>query len=111
MPQLNFLSPDEGCRFSIDYWSNPLHPENHTHFSISIADHKGAIVRTLYTQVPLEVTHELPMEVGRACWEAWLFGEMNDVAVAFSQVSTKWKAEAHNRRRIMELGGPYQHSS
>lgn len=108
MPQLNFLDQSEGNRFSIDYWSNPLHPENHCHFSVTIADHVGNIKWSLYTQVPTEVIHELPLQVGRACWEAWLFGEQEDVKTAFQSVSKIWKREARDRRRQAELGGPYR---
>lgn len=108
MPQLNFLDQSEGNRFSIDYWSNPLLPEDHCHFSITVADHVGNIKNVLYCKVPLEVIHELPLETGRACWEAWLFGDWVDVKDAFRGVTKVWKNEARARRRAAELGGPSQ---
>lgn len=105
MPQLDLLSGDSpGSAFQIDYWSDPLHPEDEAKLTVTIRDKRGRPTQVLFTRVACEVIHELVSEISKACWEAWLFGEAMDVKHAFNATVAKWNREANTRRRNLELG-------
>lgn len=106
MPQMDIFNPDlVGSRFEASYWSEPLNPDAPGHFSIVIKNGQGTVVDSLYTRVPLDVTHEMPAALMRPCYEAWLFGDRASLKRIFNATATAWKLESQDRRHRAEGRG------
>lgn len=100
MPQLsiNVGSDRNPVRFVAEYHVDPVEPDAEAELTIRSVNGQGDWIDFAYLRVPGEVVHEMVVDLLRASWEAWLFGEPGSIRKVCGVIKTAWREEAAARR-------------
>lgn len=100
MPQMTIEKIHTPCGFTVDYAWNPLAPDRDARLTVSLLNVRGEPVDFATATIPSNVVHEAVVDLVRASWEAYLFGEMGDLRPAFRRVLLSWCDESVRRADI-----------
>lgn len=97
MPQLDLYGGSNRSTISWSYSINPLRPHDPAMFYVTISGGRGAAIEYGLMMCPLNVIHEGISKALIGSWEAYLFGEVDDVRKVIGKTS-KW-AKIESLRR------------
>lgn len=90
MPQLDLYGE---CRRTAIHWSysiDPLQPTDRPMFYVSVTGHGQLAVEHGLVMPPLNVVHEEVSDLLQVTWDAYLFGEPDDVRKATGSSHKRW---------------------
>lgn len=100
MPQLDLLRGPTRTAISWHYSIDPLKPEGEPMFSVMVHGPRSLTVEYGLWHPPLNVIHEAVTEMLVGSWEAYLFGEPDDVRKAIGAAKRKWGKQSAARRSL-----------
>jgi len=100
MPQLDLYGRLDRVAIHWDYSIDPTKPEEPAMLYCFVSGNRDLAVEHGLSFVPLNVVHEAVADVLASTWDAYLFGEPDDVRQTFGRTMTKWRREAATRPAV-----------